>query len=146
MNTKHISMVGVMALVLVAATVSPSLATAQQHREIEGKFTLPCTTHWGDAVLPAGSYTFTVSAISRNVKLVEVQGEKSFRTMAMADLDKGQENALEIRRSGGSAVVTNLYLTGSNNIRFKVGRSAKELLASASTPQGTVEKIAVAVD
>jgi hypothetical protein len=145
MNTKQISMVAVMALVLVTAAVSPSLATAQQ-KETEGKFTLPCTTYWGASVLPAGSYTFTISRVGNHAKLVEVRGEKSLKTMAIADPDNGKESALEIRRSGGSAVVTNMRLAGQSNIVFGVTRVAKELLASGSTPNGTVEKITMAVD
>jgi hypothetical protein len=147
MNTKQISMVAVMALVLVTAAVSPSLATAQQ-KESEGKFTLPCTTYWGGSVLPAGNYTFTISRVTKNVDIVEVRGGKSFKTMAIVDPDyANKENALEIRRSGGSAVVTNMHLAhGGININFRVTPQAKELLASASEGQPPVEKIAVTVD
>jgi hypothetical protein len=147
MKTKRISMVAVMVLVLVTAAVSPSLATAQA-KESEGKFTLPCTTYWGASVLPAGNYTFTISRVSKNVDIVEVRGGKSFKTMAIVDPDYlSKENALEIRRSGGSAVVTNMHLAeGGININFRVAPQAKELLASASEGQPQMEKIVVTVD
>jgi hypothetical protein len=147
MNTKQISMVAVMALVLVTAAVSPSLATAQT-KESEGKFTLPCTTYWGASVLPAGDYTYTISRVTKNVDIVEVHGAKTFKTIAIVDPDYATKgNALEVRRSGGSAVVTNMHLAdGGININFRVAPQAKELLASASEGQPQVEKIAVTVD
>ena len=147
MTTKRISMVAVMALVLVMAAVSPSLATAQS-KQSEGKFTLPCTTYWGTSVLPAGTYTYAITRVDKNVDLVEVRGGKSFKVLAISDPDyDNKENALEIRRSGGSAVVTNMHLAANGiRINFRVAPQAKELLASASEGQPQVEKIAVTVD
>jgi hypothetical protein len=147
MNTKRISMVAVMTLVLVTVALSPGLAAAQQ-RESEGKFTLPCTTYWGTAVLPAGTYTFSLSRVTKNVDILDVRGGKSFKVMAIVDPDyANKENALEVRRSGGSAVVTNMHLAeGGININFRVAPVARELMSSASVPQGLVEKIAVTVD
>jgi hypothetical protein len=150
MNTKRISMVAVMALVLVTAAVSPSLAHAQQ-KVSEGRFTLPCTTYWGTAVLPAGNYTFSISRVTQNADILDVRGEKSLKMLSVVAPGYGKkENALELRRSGGSAVVTNMHLAeGGININFRVASAAKELLASDSTlqgPQGQVEKILVTVD
>ena len=41
----------------------------------QGKFTLPFETHWGNATLPAGDYTFAMSSASSNYRLY-IRGEK----------------------------------------------------------------------
>jgi hypothetical protein len=153
MNTKRISMVAVMALVLVTVAVSPSLASAQT--EFAGEFTLPCTTYWGNAVLPAGAYTFSITDASRATghwAFLKVQGQKSLQMIVM--IQRGEhvkESALETRRSAGSAVITNLRLAGGKidagiSLNFRAAPAARELLASASAPQAAVEKIPVTVD
>jgi hypothetical protein len=153
MNTKRISMVAVMALVLVTAAVSPTLASAQT--EFAGKFTLPCTTYWGNEVLPAGAYTFSITDASRatgHVAFLKVQGQKSLEmTVMVTHGDYVKECALEGRRSAGSAVITSLHLAGVKtnagiSMNFRAAPAAKELLASSSAPQAALEKITVTVD
>jgi hypothetical protein len=149
MNTKQISMVAVMALVLVTAAVSPSLASAQQIAG--GKFTLPCTTYWGNAVLPAGNYNFTIShpGNMKGIVAVRISGQKSADLTAFVDYDDYlKESALDVRRSGGSEVVSNLHVADGGtkvSMHFQAAPAAKELLASAST-QVAVEKIIVTAD
>jgi len=138
MNTKRsISMVAVMALVLVAATVSPSLASAQ--KQVEGKFTLPCTTYWGTTILPAGDYTFSVSSVSQHGAVLSVRGEKSMRVTVIANNNSiVEQNALELKRSGSAAVVTKMYLAEAGiSMQFRASASARELVAAATTPPQT---------
>jgi hypothetical protein len=152
MNTKRVSMVAVMAFVVVTAAVSPSLASAQT--EFQGKFTLPCTTYWGNEILPAGAYTFSIADASRasgQVAFLKVHGPKSLEMTVM--VKRGEyvkESALEVRRSAGSAVITSLHLAGIRvnagiGMNFRAAPAAKELLASASTP-AVAEKIMLTVD
>jgi hypothetical protein len=55
-HLKLLTKVGVAALALGA------LATSGNAQYIyQGKFTLPFETHWGNATLPAGDYTFVIS-------------------------------------------------------------------------------------
>jgi hypothetical protein len=55
---------GVAALALGALATSGSAQNAYQ-----GKFTLPFETHWGNATLPAGDYTFAMSSASSQYRL-----------------------------------------------------------------------------
>jgi hypothetical protein len=137
MNTKRISMVAVMALALVTAVVSPSLATAQS--TITGKFTLPCTTYWEKATLPAGDYTFSIAPAVNDVKILHVRGPKSLDVEAWTTHDSSlKENAVELKRTGGSAVVSNMYLAAASiSMHFRSSAPAKELLAAATTPPPT---------
>jgi hypothetical protein len=69
---KSVSKVGVAALLLGA------LATSGQAQQsiYQGKFTLPVETHWGNATLPAGDYTFTVASASAEYRLY-IRGQRS---------------------------------------------------------------------
>jgi hypothetical protein len=150
MNTKQISMVAAMALVLVTAAVSPSLASPQQ--VAGGQFTLPCTSYWGSAVLPAGHYTFTVAHPSNmaGVVAIRVKGQKSAELTAFVDYDNSlQDSALDVRSAGGSEVVTRLNIADGGtriSLHFQAAPAAQELLAGGSGAHGEGEKILVTVD
>jgi hypothetical protein len=137
MNTKRISMVAVMGLVLAAAALTPSPASAQ--KAVVGKFTLSCTTYWGNNVLPAGDYTFSAEKIGLHATHLSVRGAKNMDVLSTANNTSGdRRNAIELKRSGATAVVTNMYLAkGSIEMSFRTSPSAKELLVGALTPPRT---------
>src|SRR5580693_10065973 len=58
-HLKLFTKVGVAALALGALATSGNAQSAYQ-----GKFTLPFETHWRNATLPAGDYTFTLASVS----------------------------------------------------------------------------------
>src|SRR5208282_5625289 len=59
MNTnKSLRLVKLAVLALVTACFGASLANAQ---EVQGKFNLPFETHWGNAVLSPGDYSFRLN-------------------------------------------------------------------------------------
>ena len=56
--------------VCMAALVMGAVATSGKAQSIDhGQFTLPVETRWGNATLPAGDYTFTVSSASSQYRL-----------------------------------------------------------------------------
>ena len=70
-------------LVLVCVCQSVSVANAQS----TGKFRLQHEVHWGQAVLPAGEYSFTIDSTKDNTPLVVVRsedGKKAAFVMATA--------------------------------------------------------------
>jgi hypothetical protein len=63
-HLKLFTKLGVVALALGALATSGNAQNAYQ-----GKFTLPTETHWGNATLPAGDYTFAMSSASSQYRL-----------------------------------------------------------------------------
>jgi len=63
-HLKLFTKLGVAGLVLGALATSGNAQNAYQ-----GKFTLPFETHWGNATLPAGDYTFVMSSASSDYRL-----------------------------------------------------------------------------
>src|ERR1700684_3307696 len=65
------------AKVCLSALVLGAVATSGKAQSIyQGKFTLPVQTRWGNATLPAGDYTFTVSSVSSRYRLY-IHGQKT---------------------------------------------------------------------
>jgi hypothetical protein len=63
--------------VCTAALVLGAVATSGKAQSIyHGQFTLPVETRWGNATLPAGDYTFTVSSASSQYRLY-IDGQKT---------------------------------------------------------------------
>ena len=63
--------------VCMAALVLGAVATSGKAQSIyHGQFTLPAETRWGNATLPAGDYTFTVSSASSQYRLY-IYGQKT---------------------------------------------------------------------
>ena len=63
-HLKLFTKLGAAALALGALATSGNAQNAYQ-----GKFTLPFETHWGNATLPAGDYTFAMSSASSQYRL-----------------------------------------------------------------------------
>jgi hypothetical protein len=67
------------AAALLATCLLAGPANAQA---IQGKFTLPYETHWGQAVLPAGDYLLTFSHDSTGGTMLVIRNAKSLRFAA----------------------------------------------------------------
>src|SRR5258708_36639176 len=142
MNTKQNgATVAMVAVVLMAAALTPGLADA--HPAIQGKLNLPCTTHWGSAVLPAGEYTFTVKPTSKSVDVIELRGAANFRHMAFHRNQQGSEkSSLTLAKSNGIAVARTLYLADiERSFTLPETAKAKELLTKSQPIE--MRKIAV---
>ena len=59
-------------LVVLSICQIPGVANAQS-TNLQGRFHLPSEAHWGQAVLPAGDYTFTVDLTKDATPLVVVR-------------------------------------------------------------------------
>ena len=134
MNTKHnAAKVAMVAVVLMAAALTPSVASAQP--AMQGKFTLPCTTYWGAAVLPAGEYSFTVTKANSQVDIIRVRGAASVQHMSLRQKESRSEgSSLTLAEANGVAIARTLYLAEiGRSFRIPQAGAAKELLAKSST-------------
>jgi hypothetical protein len=72
-NTKQMGMV---LLAVLAVTLFTGNVSAQQPAPVtQGEFSLPYAAHWGKTVLPAGAYSFRVTA-NGPTSIVTVRGNK----------------------------------------------------------------------
>jgi hypothetical protein len=105
------------ATVLLATCLSASSAQTGSAFEgkFEGKFTLPYEAHWGEAVLPAGDYLFSLPTIGVPAMVI-VQDAKSGRTVALVapairqDSAEG-ESALFVGTRGAQRVIYSLRVS-----------------------------------
>jgi hypothetical protein len=82
-HLKLFTKLGVAALALGALATSGNAQNAYQ-----GKFTLPFETHWGNATLPAGDYTFVMSSAMSDYRLI-IRGPVNAIIMATSTDDRG---------------------------------------------------------
>ena len=115
MKAKTISLfLQVLALVALMGVLAPRVATAQQ--EESGKFTLSTEVHWGDAVLPAGVYTFSVDSLVSSARLYVYKGSGPaggymFTAEAQDTLPASAEgDHLVLEQKNGGVYVTELQL------------------------------------
>jgi hypothetical protein len=67
----------VVAKTTITALVLGALATSGKSQNVyQGKFTLPVQTHWGNATLPAGDYTFSVLSANEQYRLY-IHGQRT---------------------------------------------------------------------
>ncbi len=111
-KNKSLSMVKTLVLALLATGVFSGLASAQV---IEGKFTLPCATYWGGAILPAGDYSFSLGTSSLPA-LITVRGRAKGGRAAMINAQAtsqtrpSERSSLTLVRRGEQAIVRSMYL------------------------------------
>ncbi len=80
-HLKLLAKLGVAALALGALATGGNAQNAYQ-----GKFTLPTETHWGDATLPAGDYTFALPSTVAPYTLY-IRGERVTAIIMAASTD-----------------------------------------------------------
>ena len=97
---KLIMKFGVAALVLAALATSGKAQDAYQ-----GKFILPFETHWGDATLPAGDYTFTLPSNSVPYRLY-IQGKG---TSAIVQASRAEQRVASKRPQLNIADITDVH-------------------------------------
>ncbi|SRR6266566_3372298 len=112
--------------------------TANAQHKATGSFTLPFEAKWGNAVLPAGDYTFSVRTTSEAAYLVSFapKGRSGETIISMRDLDAriGEKNMLVAVRTGGRYRIMSLHLPVANLVvSFAVPKEERTLIAA--TPQ-----------
>jgi hypothetical protein len=106
---------GVLGALVVAALVTAASAT-----ECVGYFTLTSETRWGDAILPAGHYTFELDGTN---DLITIRSQKrTIMVMAWYDDDITAKDvgssALILVSRGGKRTVRSLRLTPVKKVFF----------------------------
>lgn len=98
-------------VVLFSIVLGVMAANAQS--VLHGKFQLSSEARWGNAVLPAGEYTFTISSVQSPIIIQSVNGKKSAMAMAQTSVNAA---------SGGSYI-------------FVTGTGANREVRSMNLPQ-----------
>ena len=110
-SIQRVSLFKVLVLLVGALGSSAIPAHAQTTK---GTFTLTHKVRWGTAVLPAGSYAFSVDTQSwpARVMVQEVGGSTSAIVLPQTFSDEklSGENTLVLRHEGGESVVSRLRL------------------------------------
>jgi hypothetical protein len=126
-------MVKVAVLALLTACMGASLANAQT---VSGKFNLPFEVRWGQAVLPAGNYSFTLnSATDGPTYTVFVRGENhtaAIITSPILDRSSAGKSALIVERHGERGTVRALRLADIGLvISYPAAKAERPVLAQA---------------
>ena len=109
-TNRSLSWVKTLIVAVAAVCWCASLASAQS--AIRGEFTLPFEARWGQAVLPAGEYSFNLQSI-RAPEVIQIRGEgKSVLVMAQgaSDAPTSNDSALVLAQDGATYVVRSLRL------------------------------------
>jgi hypothetical protein len=130
-------------LTVVALCCSAGLATAQS--AARGEFTLPSEVRWGQAVLPAGHYSFDLRS-QHAPELIQVRGGgKNVLIMAQgkADYTPSAHSTLVLVQNRDSLVVRSLRL-GPLGMTLDYAAHKGEPKAVAMAPGG-VQQVPVSV-
>jgi len=143
--TRYATRVTLLAAVLLATCLLARPASAQAG--IQGKFTLPYETHWGQAVLPAGDYLLTFTHDNMPPMLV-IRNAKSLRFVAFEsvnireDSTKG-ESALLIGTRGEQRIVHSLTIAKLGQVFVydrALARAVEEARQTQAVPVIVAEK------
>jgi len=124
-------------LTIAALALAGSFAgTANAQAKAAGSFTLPFEAKWGNAVLPPGDYTFSVTSTSGAAYLVTfaAKGRSGETIISMKDLGAriGEKNVLVAVRTGGRYRIRSLNLPVANLVvNFAVPKEERTLIAAA---------------
>jgi hypothetical protein len=79
---------------------------------LQGKFTLPFVTHWGQATLPAGDYSFTLDKNYPGSVVTIFQGTRSVARIQTPGINYIKGGRSEIVMEGGTVREVNLPQIG----------------------------------
>jgi hypothetical protein len=122
-------------LVLSALNFTPSLASAQ---DAAGTFTLTHEVRWQNAVVPAGTYRFTVAASgpAEMLTLRKVDGSAGFMLL-VTDTENSRfsddSRLVVVSRTSGSFVSTMQLPESGLTLHFNVPSEPREVAQSVAT-------------
>ena len=143
---KHSIKATLFAAALLATCLLARPANAQAG--MQGKFTLPSETHWGQAVLPAGDYLLTFTRDSMGTMLV-IRNAKSDRIVAFESVNiredsaKGEKSALLIGTRGEQRIVHSLRIAELGQVfvyHRALARAVEEARQTQAVPVVVAEK------
>jgi hypothetical protein len=111
-----------------------------------GSFTLPHPTQWNNAMLPAGSYTFSLTRGLGETNVLSVHGanqDLKIVYVSPSACETCRKGALKVAVQDDNRVVTSLDLPG-YHLHFNNRHSASEREQSVKAP-ATSEQVAVRV-
>jgi len=124
-------------LILSAMNFAPSLASAQ---DAAGTFTLSHEVRWQNAVVPAGTYRFTVgvSGPSEMLTLRKINGSGAGFMLLVTDTETSQPSDLSqlvvVSRPGGDFVSTMQLPEFGLTLHFAVPSGTREVAQAVATP------------
>jgi hypothetical protein len=124
------------ALTLSALNFAPSLASAQ---EAAGSFTLEHEVHWQNAVVPAGTYRFTMGAQGPSELLMvrDVSGHGAGFMLLVRDTEISQPSDVSrlvvVSRPGGSFVSSLQLPEFGMTLHFAVPAETREVAKAVAT-------------
>jgi hypothetical protein len=99
--------INTMVAVLLGTCLSTG-AAGDQH-VYKGKFTLPVTARWGQAVLPAGDYTFTLDTTSLPAVASVQDRDRNVRLVLATSKDRSSSahsHMVLLRNGAGNQIIT----------------------------------------
>jgi hypothetical protein len=132
MNTnRSLKLVKFAVLALLTACMGASLANAQT---VAGRFNLPFQVRWGQAVLPPGNYSFTLSTGTAPLFVI-VRGDDHTGSIIASPIlgdDFSGKSALIVERNGGRGTVRALRLPDAGLvIYYPAPKAERQVLAQA---------------
>ena len=129
--TQSFNLVKVMLLAVLAAGLSAGLASAQ---EVQGKFNLPFETHWGQAVLAPGDYSFRLNFSGGSPDYTVLTREQDQKETIIMASTRGQSSSaksgLIVERHGNRGTVRSLRLAEAGLVLFyPMAKPQPEMLA-----------------
>jgi hypothetical protein len=144
-SAQSLKAVRILVLALLATGLSAGLASAQQY---VGKITLPVKTQWGNAVLPAGDYSFVLDPATPDAVTIRHAGERLALIQTTGGIAQDPEisssELVGIRR-GGVLRVRTLRLAEVHLALFYPQAKGERQLIAQNSPE-LVQRIAVAMN
>jgi hypothetical protein len=137
--TRRFAQIQILLLSLLSSTAVPMAVHAD---EVRGALTLASETHWGDAILPPGYYTFTLSTRTAMpvVLLRSASGDVARFIVASSESTTREKspNALTIEKIGRTSVVMALHVNDEGLIlHFATPETASAIAAKTAEPKLT---------
>lgn len=132
-NARSFTLVRLVFLALLAASLSAGLASAQNYK---GQFTLPFEARWGVATLPPGDYSFRLdTAVAPYMAHIQREGQTVAMIMAnggSSDSSPSERSQLIVVRHGKQGTIRALQLAEAGRAFFyTVPKAERQLLAQA---------------
>ena len=106
---RMLTVLRLLVLGVVVAGFNAKLASAQ---DFQGKFTLPFATRWGQAMLPAGDYSFTLDKDYRGSVITVHRGTQSVALIQTSVVNSIKSGRSEIVMESGTVRDVNLPTIG----------------------------------
>jgi len=138
-SIRRFAQIQILLLSLLSSTVVPMAVHAD---EVRGAFTLTSETHWGEAILAPGYYTFTLSTRTAMpvVLLRSANGDLARFIVAHSESTTQEKspNALTIETLGRTSVVTALHVSDEGLIlHFATPETVSAIAAKTAEPKLT---------